>query len=157
MTIAFQCRVTNILKFKHITSFYFCAQISFIPDKNKAYICSILELNSMSTDPEVEERILQCIDAALGTLGKSGRKALLLHLKSACINRKEISTNPELFSKELNLILGRQGAVLLNKLIVKKLQTGFELRQKSNLTLAEAIKMIKATQEKPRRVAGSDP
>jgi hypothetical protein len=112
----------------------------------------------MSTDPDVEQKILQCVDEALGTLGKSGRKAILLHLeKSACIKRKEISTNPELFSDELNLILGRQGAVLVSKLIVKKLQADFGLRQKSNLTLAEAIKMIKATQEKPRHVAGSGP
>jgi hypothetical protein len=112
----------------------------------------------MFADPDVEQRILQCVDEALGTLGKSGRKALLLHLeKNAGIKRKEISTNPELFSDELNLILGRQGAVLVSKLIVKKLQTSFGLRQKSNLSLAEAIKMIRATQEKPRHVAGSDP
>ena len=110
----------------------------------------------MSADPDVEQRILQCIDEALGTLGKGGRKALLLHLeKRTGIKRKEISTNPEMFSEELNLILGRQGAVLVSKLIVKKLQTGFGLEQKSNLTLAEAIKMIKATQQKPHHVAGS--
>jgi hypothetical protein len=110
----------------------------------------------MSADPDVERRIQQCIDDALGTLGRSGRKALLLHLeKNAGIKRKEISENPELFSNEMNLILGRQGAALISKLIVKKLQTGFGLQRKSNLTLAEAIKMIKATQEKPRHVAGS--
>ncbi|MGB8780413.1 MAG: hypothetical protein WCD81_07165 [Candidatus Bathyarchaeia archaeon] len=110
----------------------------------------------MSADPDVEQRILQCVDEALGTLGKSGRKALLLHLeKSAGIKRKEISTKPELFCNELNLILGRQGAVLISKLIVKKLLTGFGLRQKSDLTVTETIKLIKATQEKPRHVAGS--
>ena len=110
----------------------------------------------MSADPDVEQRILQCIDEALGTLGKSGRKALLLHLeKRTGIKRNEIPTNPEMFSNELNLILGRQGAVLVSKLIVKKLQTGFGLQQKSNLTLAEAIRMIKASREKPRHVAGS--
>jgi hypothetical protein len=112
----------------------------------------------MSADPYVEHRILQCIDEALKTLGKSGRKALLLHLeKSAGIKRKEISANPELFSNELDLILGRQGAVLVNKMIVKKLQTGFRLQQKPNLTLAEAIRMIRAAQEKPRHVVGSGP
>jgi hypothetical protein len=110
----------------------------------------------MSADQDVEQRILQCVDEALGTLGKSGRKALFIHLeKSAGIKRKEISTKPELFCNELNLILGRQGAVLMNKLIVKKLLTGFGLRQKSDLTLAEAIKLIKATQERPRHAAGS--
>jgi hypothetical protein len=112
----------------------------------------------MSADPDVEKRILQCVDEALGTLGKSGRKALLLHLeKCAGIKKTEISANPELFSKELNLILGRQGAVLVSKMIIKKLQTGFGLQQKSNLTLAETIKMIRAAQEKPRDVAGSGP
>lgn len=110
----------------------------------------------MSADPDAEQRILQCVDEALGTLGSSGRKALLLHLeKNAGIKRKEISTKPELFCNELDLILGRQGAILINKLIVKKLLTGFGLRQKSDLTLAETIKLIKATHEKPRHVAGS--
>jgi hypothetical protein len=110
----------------------------------------------MSADPDIEQRILQCIDEALGTLGSSGRKALLLHLeKNAGIKRKDISTKPELFCNELNMILGRRGAVLINKLIVKKLLTDFGLRQKSVLTLAEAIGLIKATREKPRHVAGS--
>ena len=112
----------------------------------------------MSANPDVEHRILQCIDEALGTLGKSGRKALLLHLeKSAGIKRKEISANPEVFSNELNMILGRQGAVLVSKMIVRKLQTGFGLQPKSNLTLAEAIRMIRAAQGKPHHVAGSSP
>jgi hypothetical protein len=110
----------------------------------------------MSSDPDVEQRILQYVDEALGTLGKGGRKALLIHLeKSAGIKRKEIPTNPEMFSNELNLILGRRGAVLVNKLIVKKLQTGFELQKKSNLTFAEAIRMIKESRDKHRHVAGS--
>jgi hypothetical protein len=110
----------------------------------------------MSADPDVEQRILQCINEALATLGSSGRKAVLLHLeKSAGIKRKEISTKPELFCNELNLILGRQGAVIVSKLIVKKLLTDFGLRRKSDLTLTETIKMIKATQEKPRHVARS--
>ncbi|MGA3192542.1 MAG: hypothetical protein ABSD73_08535 [Candidatus Bathyarchaeia archaeon] len=110
----------------------------------------------MSTDPDVEQRILQCIDEGLGTLGKSGRKALLLHLeKSAGIKRKEISTKPEQFCNELNLVLGRQGAILINKLIVKKLLADFGLRQKLDLTLTETLKMIKATCGKPRHVAGS--
>jgi hypothetical protein len=112
----------------------------------------------MSADPDVEQGILQCIDEALGTLGKSGRKALLLHLeRSAGIKKKEISMNPELFSNELNLILGRQGAVLVSKMIVKKLRKSFGLQQKSNLTLAEAIKVIRAAQEKPRHVPLSGP
>jgi hypothetical protein len=110
----------------------------------------------MSADPDVEQKILQCIDEALGTLGSSGRKAVLLHLeKSAGIKRKEISKKPELFCNELKLILGRQGAVPIHKLIVKKLLTGFGMRQKSDLTLAETIKLIKATREKPAHVAGS--
>jgi len=110
----------------------------------------------MSADTDVEQKILQCVDEALGTLGKSGRKALFLHLeKSAGIQRKEISTKPELFCNELNLILGRQGAVPIKKLIVKKLLTDFGLQQKSNLTLTEAIKLIKTTQERPRHAAGS--
>jgi len=110
----------------------------------------------MSSDQDIEQRILQSIDDALGTLGKSGRKTLLLHLeKGAGINRREISAKPELFCNELNLILGRQGAVPIKKLIVKKLLADFGLRQKSDLTLTETIRLIKATHEKPRHVAGS--
>jgi len=110
----------------------------------------------MSANQDIEQRILQCVDEALGTLGKSGKKTLLLHLeKHAGINRKEIPTKPELLSNELNLILGRLGAVPIKKLIVKKLLADFGLRQKPDLTLTETIKLIKAAQQKPRHVAAS--
>jgi len=103
----------------------------------------------MSPDPDVEEKILQHIDEALGTLGSRGKKALLSHLeKNAGMKKKEIPRKPELFCNELNLILGKEGGVLVSKLIVKKLLIGFGLQQKSNLTLAKAVELIKATQKK---------
>jgi hypothetical protein len=105
----------------------------------------------MSTDRDVEQKILQCVDEALETLGSSGRKALLSHLeKSAGLKRKEIPEKPELFCNGLNVILGDRGGDVVKKLIVKRLLTGFGLQHKSSLTLAEAIKLVKAAQKKSR-------
>jgi hypothetical protein len=101
----------------------------------------------MSSEPSIEQRILQCIDEALEKLGNSGRKTVLFHLKkNAGIKRKEIPRKPELFCRELDLILGKQGGASARKLIVKELLTGFGLHQNSSLTLYETIELIKATQ-----------
>jgi len=110
----------------------------------------------MSPDLDVEQKISQYIDEALWTLGNSGRKAVLLHLeKKTGMKRKEIPRKPELFCNELNLVLGKQGGFLVRKLIVGKILTGFGLQQKSNLTLAKAIQMIKTAQKKSRQAVGN--
>lgn len=103
----------------------------------------------MSLAPDTERKISQCVNKVLETLGKSGKQALTHYLKTNIgLKKEEIPQKPELFSKGLNLIFGEQGADVLETAIVQKLQTSFGLVPKSKLTLAEAIGVIKAAQEK---------
>jgi hypothetical protein len=103
----------------------------------------------MSFDPDIEQKILQCIDEVLETLGGSGRRALNRYLKKDIgLKREEIPEKPELFYRGLNLIFGEQGASAVGDSIAQKLLTSFGLKQKSNLTLLEVIQMIKAAQKK---------
>jgi len=103
----------------------------------------------MSFDPSVEQRILQCVDEVLEAIGESGRQAVHYYLeKNAGLRREEIPQKPELFCKGLSLIFGEQGADVVGSWIVQKLVASFELEKKSNLTLAEAIDLIKAARKK---------
>jgi hypothetical protein len=104
----------------------------------------------MSLNPETRRKISRSIDEVLETLGKSGKQALTKYLETTIgLKKKEIPQKPELFRKGLNLIFGDQAADLLETEIVEKLLTSLEIDPKSKLTLAEAIGLIRAAQEKP--------
>ena len=103
----------------------------------------------MSLGPDTERKIMQCVDEALETLGKSGKQALTHYFDTnKGLKKEEIPRKPKLFSKRLGLIFGEQGADLLETAIVQKLQTSFGLAPKSKLTFAEAISIIKAGQKR---------
>jgi hypothetical protein len=103
----------------------------------------------MSFNPDVEQKILKCVDEVLEALGESGRQAVHYYLeRNTGLRREEIPQKPELFCKGLSLIFGEQGANVVGSWIVQKLTVSFGLEKKSNLTLAEVIDMIKATRKK---------
>lgn len=103
----------------------------------------------MTAESDVEQKILQCIDDGLQTLGDKGKKAIYYHLKkSFMLQRKEIPKKPEIFRKGLNSIFGEEGTYIIERWILKKLKMGFDLKQRSKITFAEAIATIKAGQEK---------
>ena len=103
----------------------------------------------MSLDPDAQRKILQCVNDALETLGKSGKQALSHYLeKDVDLKIEEIPQKPDLFRKGLNLIFGEQGADALETAIVQRLMASLGLDPKPKLTLAEAINIIKAAQEK---------
>ena len=99
----------------------------------------------MSSHFSVEQRILLCIDEVLETLGHEGRRVVLGYLKKCDdFERGKILREPELFCKELTLVLGERGAKVIELSIVQKLASRFELKEKkSELTLTEAIGMIR--------------
>jgi hypothetical protein len=103
----------------------------------------------MSFNPDVEQKILQCVDEVLEALGESGRQAVHYYLeRNNGLRREEIPQKPELFCKGLSLIFGEQGANVVGSWIVQKLVVSFGLKKKSNLTLAEVIDMIRTAQKK---------
>jgi hypothetical protein len=105
----------------------------------------------MRTDPSVEERILTCIDEALAALGEDGKRTLQKYFyKNAHLEKDRIVEEPELFKKKLQQVLGQRSARALEAWIVRNLVSSFELKKRSNMTLAEAIKLIKAAAKEPR-------
>jgi len=99
----------------------------------------------MTLESELEKRIMQCVDDGLEVLGDSGKKAVYYYLeKNFGVKRKEIPKKPELFRKGLIFIFGEEGTDLIEKWIVEKLRTSFDLKQQSKITFAEAVAMIKA-------------
>lgn len=102
----------------------------------------------MSLDRNVEQKILFCIDEALETLGKDGKQTLKNYFqRHVHLEKTRIVEEPELFSKRLGLVLGERSAKVLEAWIVRKLVSSFELKGKPDLTLAQAIKIIKKLPE----------
>ena len=112
-------------------------------------MCSILELSSMSLDPEIQRRILQCVDEVLEALGKSEAQIFISYLaRNLGLKKKEIPRKPEQFSKGLNMIFGEQAANVLETAIVQKLLASLGIDRKTKLTLARVIVIVKAEREK---------
>ena len=112
-------------------------------------MCSILELSSMSLDPETERRILRCVDEVLEALGKSEAQIFISYLaRSLGLKKKEIPRKPEQFSKGLKLVFGEKAASVLETAIVQKLLASLGIDRKTKLTLARVIVIVKAEREK---------
>ena len=106
----------------------------------------------MTTDNGVEQKILFCIDEALETLGKDGKQTLKNYFqRHVHLENSRIVEDPELFSKRLGLVLGERSAKALEAWIVRKLVSNFELKSRPKLTLAQAIRAVKASEEESAR------
>lgn len=107
----------------------------------------------MKSKSDVEQRILQCIDDGLQTLGEGGKQAIYYYLeKNLGLKKEEIPKKPEVFCNGLNSIFGKEGTNLIDRWIVEKLKRNFALKAQSKISLAEAIAKIKASQSKPKEI-----
>lgn len=96
-----------------------------------------------------EHKILQCVDDGLQTLGDSSKKAIYYYLKKNFrLKREEIPIKPEIFCRGLTTMFGEEGTHIIERWIIEKLRTSFDLKQRSKITLAEAIAMTKASEKK---------
>lgn len=103
----------------------------------------------MTSESMDEHKVLQCIDDGLQALGDSGKKAIYYYLKKDFrLKRDEIPKKPETFCRGLTLMFGEEGADIIEKWIIEKLKISFHLKQRSEITFAKAIDMIKASQKK---------
>jgi hypothetical protein len=99
----------------------------------------------MTAESKLEKRIMQCVDDGLEVLGDSSKKAVYYYLENNFeLKRKEIPKKPEIFRKGLISMFGEEGTDLIEKWIVEKLRTSFNLKQQFNTAFAEAVAMIKA-------------
>jgi len=91
---------------------------------------------------EFENKIIECIDRGLESLGKSVKHAIYWHLEhNKNLKREEIPKKPEEFIKALESIFGA-GAEVLEGIIIREIKLEFGLSLKSN-SLLEVIKEIK--------------
>jgi len=102
----------------------------------------------MSSESELERRIILCVDAGLQILGNGGKRVIYYYLeKNFMLKRKDIPKKPKKFLKGLDSMFGEQGKDLIEKWIVEKLKITFNLKQQSKITFAKAVEMIKAHAE----------
>ena len=94
-------------------------------------------------DRTVIKRISTCIDAAFRELGSSVADALYFYLENNFgLKKSEIPTHIETFSEALHSIFG-EGAKLIEKLCIKKLQQEFRIEiVEEEIGLANAVKII---------------
>jgi len=105
----------------------------------------LLEEFFMTTEFELEQEIMKCIDDGLQPLGDSGQYVVYRYLENHFgLKREDIPKKPEIFRKGLILIFGEKGADIIEKWIIEKLKISFNLKQRSKITFAGAIAMIKA-------------
>ena len=76
----------------------------------------------MSTQPNVEQEVLQCIDDGLKVLGTGGMKTVYDYLEQKGLKRNDIPKEPEKFCQELASMFGEEGAKIIQRWIVEKLR-----------------------------------
>jgi hypothetical protein len=94
---------------------------------------------------EFDEALLEAIDFAFYSLGRSCRRALYFHLKTTFhLPRRQIPKKVEKFDEALRMIF-KIGAVFLEKLILAKLceMLELELVEGSTVDFVESISMIR--------------
>jgi hypothetical protein len=91
---------------------------------------------------DVQNVIIECIDEGLKELGQSVRKVVYFHLQmNFGIKKKDIPFKPKAFSQALHSIFG-QGANVIERLIVKRIQGKFGLSLNPNTGFVETVQSV---------------
>ena len=91
--------------------------------------------------PNVDSRILECVDSALGKLGENVRQTIYYYLKKDFMLEKfEIPQKPEVFKRALTSIFGKEGCKVIEKMILVEIKKNFRL--KKVLSFKKAIKVL---------------
>ena len=99
------------------------------------------------TNLAIQKRILTCIDESLKELGASVAEALYYYLESNFnLNKSRIPRRPKTFMKALTSIFGEEGAKIIEKICIKKLEQEFNLVIDEGIGLINAIQIIKRKQ-----------
>lgn len=89
--------------------------------------------------PSPEQRVLECVDRGLASLGESSRQAIYWHFeRSFGLTREEILRDPQEFKRVLEEMFGI-GARVLERLIVMEIRSEFKLPSKVE-SFEQAIK-----------------
>ncbi|MHB2035686.1 MAG: NitrOD5 domain-containing protein [Nitrososphaerales archaeon] len=87
-----------------------------------------------------EQKVLECVDRGLGSLGESSKQAVYWHLGVLYnMRRIDIPRNPQKFKKSLESIFGL-GASILERVIVTEIRSAFDIPDEVE-SLEQAIKL----------------
>ena len=104
----------------------------------------------MSSDAEaskVKEKIIQCVDEGLQVFGESVKHVIYFYLERYFqLKKTEIPENPETFCNAINSLFGENGAKLIEKSILQKMELCFKLKHRSKLNFVETVLKLKAKQ-----------
>ena len=91
----------------------------------------------MGMSHEVDLKLLECIDSALGKLGEAARQSIYYYLKKDfMLERFEIPRKPEVFERALTSIFGQEGYKVIEKMILLEIRKKFMLKRTSSLKKA---------------------
>ena len=77
--------------------------------------------------PSFEDKILECVDIGMASLGKSVTKAIIWHIEqNSHLKLKDIPSKPKQFVEALEDILG-PGAATIERMIVREVITAFRI------------------------------
>jgi hypothetical protein len=93
----------------------------------------------MSSQNNAEQRILECLDKGLSSIGESSRQALYWHIEHAYgVKRDEIPRNAEKFQASLESLFG-SGSKILVRSIEAEINSVFKISGKWQ-TLEQAVR-----------------
>ena len=104
-------------------------------------------LSRIKRRKKARTNLATCIDEALKELGASVAEALYYYLESNFnLNKSRIPRRPKTFMKALTSIFGEEGAKIIEKICIKKLEQEFNLVIDEGIGLINAIQIIKRKQ-----------
>lgn len=132
--------------FKAYMNSQFSSPLDFQTSKLQNRIVPLLQIRwkgKVKTDI-VYKKILVCVDEVFKELGPSAAEALYYYLKNNFgLSRSEIPKRPKIFVKALYSIFGEKGAKFIEKICIEKLEQEFNLKIDKEISLINAIEIIK--------------
>lgn len=102
----------------------------------------------MVAPSNISEKIIQCVDEGLQVLGESATHAIYFYLeRNFQLKKTEIPEKPENFFKAITSLFGEDGAKLIEKTILQKMDRCFKLKHQPKLTLVETILRLNVEQK----------
>ena len=93
--------------------------------------------------PSFEDKILECVDIGMASLGKSVTKAIIWHIEqNSHLKLKDIPSKPNKFVEALEDILG-PGAAMVERMIVMEVKAAFRIAGKAE-SFQEAVARARA-------------
>jgi hypothetical protein len=102
-------------------------------------------LLSNASDLEFKAKIFQCIDVALGSLGKGVKESFYYQMKKRSnLTIDQFASRPSELIDALKEILGTSGFIVIEGLILREIRSACGIDFKANVTIFEAIQIARS-------------